>query len=336
MSTARFEHMRRRAESGFTFLEVTIVLVLISLMALVIERTIASTSDAETYLRAIRRATERGQRLAFEIRDEVTTSRKLFQNDVTGQDYFGILDLSRDPVDTTARLPLTDDLGVIGEDAPGDPRTGNILLFVRESDAAPAVAMPSTGKVRFIDTYRFICIYPSLTSQFVLQDAPRRPAKDLIVWRSEAYPSHSQIMAITSLTERQNVVADLYNRFGYDLAWDPNGTVDAAYYALDAIGNVAPSPTTGVVINEDINLSDRGRLVYTNTQLARSDQSSPVRKNVFTNDPPASWVPDGFTVKFVGVSGSRKVWMRLVVEVQAAKGRVAPHGSTLIASTQDL
>jgi len=70
--------------------------------------------------------------------------------------------------------------------------------------------------------------------------------------------------------------------------------------------------------------------------LARTDATSHPRRSILTADDPATWVPDGFEVKIVGTSGSRKVWMHLVLETQSAKGRVASHVSTLIANTKDL
>ncbi|MCP5110460.1 MAG: hypothetical protein GY953_06455, partial [bacterium] len=167
------------------------------------------------------------------------SSRKLFGSDTVGDGYLQALDLSRDPPAAAARLPVFDEVNGLGPDISGDPRTGNMLLFVRESDAAPAVADPSTGKIRYIDTYRFVAVYPRLSTRFIVQDAPRELAKDLVLWRSLAFPSHSQIMAVTDATERANVVRDLYDRFEYGMAWDPNGSVDSAFYAMDTLGNVA-------------------------------------------------------------------------------------------------
>lgn len=333
MSSAK-RHPIRSAEAGFTFVEVAISLVILTMMALVVERTLAGTHDAERYLNGIRKSTERGQRIAYEVRDAVSASRKLYQNDLLGQGYLNALDFTRDPILPTARLPVFDELGVLGPDDPTDPRTGNILLFVREADAAPAIANPATKKVRYIDTYRFICVYPRETNRYIVSDEPRQFARDLVLWRSEAFPNHAQIMAISDPIERQAVAADLFNRFEYDLAWDPNASVATGFYALDAIGNVAAAPSPSITIGEDQNLSDRGRLCYANVQLARTDSASHPRRAIFTTDP--AWNPDGFEVKVVGQSGSRKVWLHLVVEVQAAKGKVAAHTSTLIASTRDL
>ncbi|MDJ0522724.1 MAG: hypothetical protein QNJ90_11710 [Planctomycetota bacterium] len=316
--------------------EVAVTLGLITLLALVMEGTIASTNKAENQLAAVRNALERGQRITYEVMDEIEGSRKLFQGDQIGQDYLAALELVRDPVLPGARLPLFDELQELGPDVPGDPRTGNILLFVRETDAAPAVADPATQKVRYIDIYRFVCVYPRQTNRMVVVKENGDDARDLVVWRSEPFPNRAQIMAITSNTERENVIADLVDRFGMDLAWEPDGTVDAAFYAMTSGGAMATNPTAGVLIQEDVDVSDRGRLVYGNVQLAQTSNASAHTRAVFTKDDPATWKPDGFELKIVGVSGARKVWVHIVIESQVRTGIVIPQAFTVIASPKDL
>ncbi len=316
--------------------EVAITMALVTIMALIVEGTIASTHEAEMQLTAVRNAVERGERITYEVLEEVEGSRRLFQDDTTGQGYLDAMDLTRDPMLSSARLPVFDELNGLGPDTPGDPRTGNVLAFVRETDAAPAVADPATQKIRYIDVYRFVCIYPHETSRVVVVDPSKELARDLVVWRSVPYPSYPQIMAIASPTERSAVIADLVDRFGMTMAWDPDGDVDASFYSITSGGAISPTATTIVTIEEDLDVSDRGRLVYGNIQLARTDQTSYHRKNIFTKDNPAVWAPDGFEVKIVGVSGARKVWIHTVVEAQARGGVVIPQSSTVIASPKDL
>lgn len=336
MSTAERRLARRplRRQGGYTFLEMSITMVIVALMSLVVERVLSSTQDAEKYLGAVRLTTERGQRIAYDVREIVSASRKLYGRDAVGLAYLAALDRTRDPAAPGARLPLFDEVNPLGPDTAGDPRTGNLLLFVREGDAAPCVALPATGKTRYIDTYRFVCVYPRVTGRTVVNGTG--PAWDLVIWRSIPYPSRAQILAIADATERTNVVKDLYSRFGYDLAWDPNGTVSTTFYGMDVTGTMAGTPTAGVVIEEDPDVSERGRLVYANVQLAATDAASKARSPVFVKDLPAVWTPHGFEVKVVGASGSRKVWMHIVVEAQAGHGRTAVMESTMIASAKDL
>jgi hypothetical protein len=304
--------------------------------ALVVESTIASTTEAEQQLAATRRAVERGERVTYEVLEEVEGSRRLFQADATGSGYFAALDLARDAPAADARLPLFDELGRLGPDVAGDPRTGNVLCFVRESDAVSAIADASSAAVRSIDVYRFVCIYPHVTDRQVVVGVGAPPARDLVVWRSVPFPSRVQVMAIADATERASVVADLVGRFGMELAWDPDGAVDGSFYEMASTRAISTTPSGGVLIAEDPDVSDRGRLVYGHTQLAPTDATRFHRRPVLTVEDPATWAPHGFEVKIVGVSGARKVWMHVVVEAQARGGVHVAQGTTVIASPKDL
>jgi prepilin-type N-terminal cleavage/methylation domain-containing protein len=336
MSTAETTPRARRLarEAGLTLIEMSITMVIVAMMSLVVERVLSSTQEAERYLAAVRTATERGQKITYDVTDIVSASRKLYGRDATGLGYLAKLDLTRDPLAPGVRLPKFDEVNPMGPDTAGDPRTGNGLLFVREADAAPCVANPLTAKIRYIDTYRFIFVYPHRSSRTVVNGQGQ--AWDLCIWRSVPFPSRAQILAITSATEKQNVIKDLYSRYGYDTCWDPNGTVSTTFYGLDVAGNMAAAPTANFTIEEDLDVSERGRLVYADVQLAATDVGSKARSPVFSLDPPATWNPHGFEVKIVGASGSRKVWIHIVVEAQASQGRVAVMESTMIASTRDL
>lgn len=113
MSTAdrRLANARRRAESGYSLIEVIMVLSILALMSFVVERTLASTQNADRWLSAVRKSTERGQRIAYHLREIVSASRKLFGNDAVGQGYFNALDLTRDPIAPSSRLPMIDEIG---------------------------------------------------------------------------------------------------------------------------------------------------------------------------------------------------------------------------------
>jgi len=327
---------RSAVQRGFTILEVAVTLALVTSMALIVERTLDSTRRAENYLSAVRKATERGQKLTYEIRELVTASRRLFSGDTAGQAYLEALDLSRAPMIPSARLPVVDELGRLGPDETGLPQTGNILFFVGETDATPAMADPSIPKLRYIDTYRFVCCYPRLSDRSVVTEDGLPRAKDLVVWQSVEFPNYKQLMAISDATERANVVSDLYDRYGHRMAWDPTADVGGGFFDLDSGGSIAGAANPSPMIAEDLDERDGGRLVYANVQLARSDNADPRRKAVFSVDDPATWRPDGFEVKVVGASGSRQVWMHLVIEVQADRGQVAVQPNTIIASVRDM
>ena len=332
MSTAR----RHRRQGGFTMFEVTVTVGILTIMVLIMEGTIESTRRAERRLDAVRRATERGERLTYELLDEVNASHKLFGSDTVGLDYLDALDLARFPMLGSARLPKIDEINPLMPDPTGDPHTGNALLFVREAAAAPCQADPATGVVRHVDLYRFVCVYPRQSDRTLIVDPPVQNARDLVVWRSVRFANHAQLVDIDDDDERRSVAADLVNRFGIDYAWDPNEPVDAAFFLMDTLGTLSATPSTGMVIDEDLDESEGGRLLYSNVQLAPTDMSDFHRRALMTNDDPATWSPGGFEVKIVGISGQRRVWMHLVVETPGGKGVVGVQASTVIASPRDL
>ena len=96
MSTAsptdRSRRVRRRtAEAGFTFLEIVLVLSMTSMLAWLVERTFTTTSQADRHIAAVQHATDKGQRLAYKLRELVSASRRLFGRDAIGADYLSAL-----------------------------------------------------------------------------------------------------------------------------------------------------------------------------------------------------------------------------------------------------
>ena len=336
MSTGDAARLRRlrRLQAGFSILEALIVTFIIATITLVIERTVSGLIETERTMRAIRNTADRGQQASYRLRDVVSSSRNIFGNDTLGTGYLGKIGFGALPLLPGSRLPKIDELKPLGPDTVGDPRTGNVLLFARQADPLPAKAAVATKKMRLVDTYRLVCVYLSQSAKTVV--AGGLPALDLVEWRSDAFPSYTQVQAITSGTERTSVVADLYNRFGIDYLWDMSQPVTNAFYAIDGTGNIAATATVVTSIPEDLNVSRRGRFVAGNMAVARTDATSYPRASVFTADAPATWTPHGFECKICGVSGSRKVWMRLTVEQQASKGRVPAQQTTVVATARDL
>jgi prepilin-type N-terminal cleavage/methylation domain-containing protein len=323
------------AQSGFTLLELTITMVILTAITLLVERTLSITHDTDLHLDARQAAQHRGSEVAFEIHRGVASSRRIFARGAVGNAYAAALDLTRAPPISSVRLPLPDEAGSLAPDALGDPRTGNALLFVREAEPVGCPTDAVNGPSRLIDVYRFVCWYPRPTDRRLVPEAARS-ALDLVVWRSIGYPAYRQLMAIEDVDERRRVVQHLYEELGHRHAWDPNESVDHAFYALDLVGTIANFPTTAFRIREDVDRSEGSRLVYADVQLARTDPTSAVKRAVLTTDDPSSWVPDGFEVKVAGPSGHRQVWIHVTVEAPAGRGRTAAYATTLVASARDL
>lgn len=325
-----------RGSRGFTALETMITLVLVSAMALVIQKTLSTADNAARYMKAIQTATERGHNLSYDIREYVTSSRRIFFDDAVGEGFRDALDLTAFPPVAASRLPMVDEEGRLGPDPADTPMTGNFLLFAGEADATSVVSDPAAGLKRHIDTYRFHAIYVHQSNRMVVVEAGGQNALDLVVWESVEFPNYQQIAGILDDTERGTVIRELVNDHGHTMAWDPAGSIDGSFYVLGADGSLAIAPSLNVTIGEHPADSRGGRLVYADTQLARTDMQDARRKAIFATADPENWLPDGFEVKVVGRSGSRQVWIHLVTEVQATQGATATHASTLIMATKDL
>jgi prepilin-type N-terminal cleavage/methylation domain-containing protein len=326
---------RRRREHGYSFIEMAICVAILAILALAAQQTLGGVSDASALLDAMRRVEQRTEELAHRVHKEVSASRKMFFRGTVGSGYLAALDISRLGPAPGTRLALPDEADPLGPDRAGLPRTANVLLFARESDPYTCPADPSLGTIRYVDVYRFVCIYPSETGQRVLSRSDR-DARDLVIWRSAGYPSYPQLMAVSNAAERARIVAELYRAYGYRFAWNPDGDAGASFYALSDAGAVSPTAEPSPRIPEDRSISLGSQLVYANLQLARTDANSATRRSVLTQDDPASWVPDGFEVKIVGNSSCRRIWFRLVVDGQSHNGREAVHVCTLSASCRDL
>jgi prepilin-type N-terminal cleavage/methylation domain-containing protein len=325
---------RRRRDRGYTAIEMAITMVILALMTLVIERTVTGLTDTERTMRAVRTTAQVGQEACYRLRDLVATSRKLYCNDALGNGYNDKVDRTRFPLFPSSRLPTVDEVNPLGPDEPGDPRTGNVLLFVRELDPVPCVAVAATKKIRMVDTYRLVSLYLSQSDRTLV--AGGLQALDLVEWRGQAYPSYAQVSQISIAAEKTNTVKELYNRYGFDYLWDPTQPVASAFYAIDGNGVIAAVPTAVTTIPEDMNVSRGGRFVHMNVAVARTDLTSRPRTPMFSVEPIATWTPHGFEVKAVGASGSRKVWMRLTVEQQAVMNRVPAQQTTIVTNTRDL
>jgi hypothetical protein len=308
------------------FVQAVISLGLLATLVLLAQQALVALTSAEAHHRALRRATERSTRVATEVARSVASSRRIFQDDAVGRLYLASLDLGARPLLPGARLPRFEAEATMGPDAPGAPRTGNVLLFAEEAGAVTCSVGGAPGAARRIDAFRLVCVYPHETGRRVLGT---RPARDLVIWKSRLHPDHAQIMAVEDSAERLAVVRDLVTRLGCTHAWAAQEPPGSAFFALDAVGVVSPTPDPSLSLAEDPAASPGGRLVYGSWQLGRTDPAEAAYRPVFTVEPPSTWAPDGFEVKVAGPSAARSVWLRVVVE-HGSGGVVGVHGTGLL------
>ena len=311
--------LRSSGEAGYTLLEVTIVLVILSGMSLLLDQALRTTQDTHGLLDAAARAAGRGQDLTYAVTGLVSESRHLYEDDDLGNDYLAACDLSRAPIAPQTRLPVIDVEPELRMDTSEEQRVGNMLLFVREINASSCVIDKKKMQQRWIDTYRMVAVYPSLVNRQLVMGRPL--SRDLVLWRSLPFVSLPQLLEIGDEDDRERVIRDLVARYGMTHAWDPSLPVGQAFYALSDTGELAKTPEGEFLIEEDETLSEGGRLVYRDVQLARTGSELARQGSVLTAEDGSGWAPNGFEVKIVGPSGSRKVWLHAVFEATAPNGR---------------
>jgi prepilin-type N-terminal cleavage/methylation domain-containing protein len=317
-----------RSNRGFTFIEMVMVLAIAALGALLMERALASTRQADQVHQAVHRAIEKGAHVAYDVRELAGSSRRIFDASGDGPDYFAALDLTSAPPAPGARLPSVDELGRLEPDAPGTPFVGNVLLVAREADPVACVADATTGQRRFIDTYRFACAYPTVSPRRLVANSGL--ARDLVLWRSHPFPSLPQLRAIDDPVIQERVVADLVAQFGMLVAWDPEQPPASAFFALGSDGSIALLPQADPTIAQDVVASPGRRLVAASLQLAATDPAVASRAALFSVEPVSTWSPHGFEVKVVGPSGARKVGLRVVVEAPVGLGPLTTCAPTTV------
>lgn len=327
--------LRRRLQAGYTFLEMAITVSILTGLSIMSAQSFSGMRDTTDVLASLRRAQHGTEEVSYQIHGMITSARRTFPRGVLGNGYLDAIDFGARPLAPGARLPLPDELGVLGRDEADEPRTGNVLLLASEIDPIPCPANPATGAVRHIDVYRLLAIYPHASARRVVVSR-NESGLDLCMWASVGYPSHVHLLAINDTVERARVVAALRTVYGCRYAWNPDKPVDQAYFAIDATGAISALPEPTPPIIEDAGISPGGRLIHRNLQLARTQAGSPQRGSMLTVEAPADWAPNGFEVKMAGTRSQRRIWFRLVVEAQTVTGRDVAYDTELIAALRDL
>jgi hypothetical protein len=333
-SVERLSCRWKRPCSGYTIVEVMVVMGLVAMMSLALHAALDTTRSADDQLETASRAALYGQRLTDDIANLVTSSRLLYQDDAIGAGYLAACDLSRFPPASDARMPNVDDVNDMGPDTADASHTGNLLLLVRETAGSPCVADKERGKLWMIDTYRLTAIYPHVTD--VVLEAGGAPARDVVIWHSESFPSLQQIMEIPREEERESVIKDLVKRYGFTYAWDPRQDVTLAFYEMEGKGEFEDEPAMNVEILGEPVLMRGPQLTPAQVGLAPTDGSQFKRRAVLTAEELSGWQPHGLEIKVSGPPMARKVWIHTVVEAMRQSGlKRFVHATTTIADQRD-
>jgi hypothetical protein len=293
-----------------------------------------------TFLESHNDLTTIGQRSVNVIKDEVSQSRLLFQEDTRGQSYLAVMALpSLRPKLSGSLLPIIDQNGVIEPDG-GTRRVGNSLLVAREelplSIWIDHDSDTNTPDVEFlVDLLRLE--YFSLAYNYDRSFTTSGYYLDLIQARSVAYADYFQLNGLTPAI-RQLVAVDL-NSQGITTAWDPMLAADQAFFSISAGGALSGPVAASIDMSDFKSLmpefrggSIQGKIDYSVGLHATPPLTTVDPVNLFAQK--SGDFPSGFETLIVGPSATRRVFSRLVL-VSEHQGKLNSTANTVISTTAE-
>jgi hypothetical protein len=317
-------------------MEVIVSFTILAFMMLVILRTTMTVGDSNASMESFNTVLLETQKATTQMRQDIATARKLYEENTLGRSYFDALQFGSHPPLTSSLLPLVLNVGEFDRDAVGNRFVGNVLLMAGEVSPHD---FTYSGQPYRVNVYRLIGWY---LADYGTPIATGLSGFDLIRWESEAFVDWASIMAITDPTTREALVDDLKNGAAkVNFAWDPNQVVDNAFFKLDT--DVSPVPETSFKIPAS-RVADRVAKGYyrrrngaiaPNNQWAATEGAVPKfaqRVDAVAGNP---GFPHGFEVKIVGFSGARRVKTRIVAE-RMMRNKVFRNAAETIATMRDI
>jgi len=326
--------MRRNARSGFSLMEITVVMALVSVVMIIVYSVIEETMHVTLFNESHNDLTILSQSAVNTLQSEVQQARFAFEEDALGNSYRAALVM---PADVTvwgdSRLPVFAAAGEVEPDAASETFTGNSLLLARQ--LPPLTVMydhdgdGSTPEVEFLaDRYRFEYVYLARSSEKSF--AGSGMTMDLLMSRSAEYADYFQLDSLDDATTGQ--IAQQLIAAGMSRAWNPGATLGSAFYTLaGATDGTFDSPINGpsipvvhttTLLRPFFGVHDAeqrfaggmgisGRIDYS---IAFGSFPLPAPVRVFAQPDAANpGFPSGFEAKVAGPTRNRKVMTRVVL-----------------------
>ena len=319
------------SQSGFSLVEITVVLAIVSGLLLIcysmIEQTVRATMFNESH-NDLAIMTQRAVNL---MQMEIVQSRAVYQEDAIGQAYRTALQIPGTvPRWNNTLLPMLQiDPTMAPDTGTGTDRfTGNSLLVVRQLEPLSVLYdhdnNVNTPMVEFLaDRYRFEYFYlsPNASRSF----AGSGFTLDLLQSTSVEFADYFQLSSLTTAQIQKIVPAII--AAGVARAWNPGQPIGTAFYdlsgATDGAFNAAiRNPTISIASTISLFPGLRGgriggrmdySLAFVPTSPARP---YPLRMPITVYAKPDASLPAfpaGFEVKIAGPAGSRKVMTRVLL-----------------------
>ena len=306
----------RSSERGFSLMEITIVLAIVSAIMILTYRMIEESMRTTMFSESHNDLSVMSQAAVNRVHTEVLQARMVFEQDSLGPQYRSAFAMpSEFPVWTNSVLPVIDaTTTVISPDPSGMQFTGNSLFIARQ---LPPLTIEydddadyTTPDIQFVaDRYRFQYFYLSPTREKSFEKSGQ--TLDLRLATSVDYADYFQLSTLLSGTGE--IVQKLIDA-GLERAWDPGQPIGSAFYELadatdDTFGSALTAPTIEMADNRTLLrglLGGRisGAMEYS---VAFGSYRLPQPQNVFGRN------SGGFEVKIVGPAGNRQVLTRILL-----------------------
>lgn len=324
----------RRTQAGFSLMEITVVLAIVSVIMILVYSLIEETMRVTLFNESHNDLAILSQSAVNTLQSEVQQARLAFEEDALGASYRTALTMpSGVTVWPDSRLPIFAAAGEIEPDPTGQRFTGNSLLLARQLEPLSITydhdGNAGTPEVEFLaDRYRFEYFFLSRSNAKSFSGSGM--TLDLLMSRSAEYADYFQLDSLDDASTGR-IVQKLIAK-GMSRAWNPGATLNSAFFTLagatDGTFNAAINgPTIPVVhtttllrpffgVHDDEQrlaggMAISGRIDYS---IAFGTFSLPAPVRVFAQaDNTKPGFPSGFEVKVAGPSRNRKVMTRVVL-----------------------
>ena len=312
----------RSSERGFSLIEITVVLAIVSVVMIVVYSLIEETMRVTLFNESHNDLAIITQRAVNSLQAEVLQTKLAFEENTIGNAYRSALTM---PAGVTvwgdSFLPVFAAAGQIEPDPASQRFTGNSLLLARQLEPLVITydddGSMMTPEVEFLaDRYRFEYVYLARSSKSFSGSGM---TLDLTMSTSGEYADFFQLSSM-SATATSRIVQKLIAA-GLSRAWNPGQPVNNAFYtlagAVDGTFN-APlnSPSIPIVETKSLLRGMMGGRISGRMDYSIAFGSFPIRTPVrlFARaDPAEPGFPSGFEVKIAGPARNRQVMTRVVM-----------------------
>jgi prepilin-type N-terminal cleavage/methylation domain-containing protein len=336
----------RHSEKGFSLMEMTVTLAIVSVIMIVTYQLIEQTMSATMFNESHNDLAVMSQKAVNTIQTEVMQAKLVFENDTAGNEYRNALAFSTTPsVWTTSLLPVIDPAATtFTPDGATERYTGNSMLLVRQLPPLSIMydhdGKAGTADIEFLaDRYTFQYFYLRKTTNSF---AGSGQSADLMRAISEQYADYFQLKGVTA---KPGTLVSKLIAAGMKQAWDPGKPLNAAFYKLSGATDgtfdsainapTIPIAQTKTMLPGLFGGRISGRMSYSVVFPKPTGPAFPIPQplSVFARpDASLPGYPAGFEVKIIGPSRNRQVLTRLVLMAQYGRKYEAQQASVSTAA----